>query len=55
MKDFSDDLNKKCRQVSIDPMNYVDKKIVAYKNPGKSFYSPYVTSNYSGMLFNYFC
>lgn len=57
LKDFSNTLSKKCSQISLDPMNYVEKKIVAYKNPnpGKNFYAAYVTSNYSGMLFNYFC
>jgi hypothetical protein len=36
-------------------MDYVDKKIVAYKNPGHNFASPYITSAYSGMMFNSYC
>ena len=33
----------------------VDKKVVAYKNPGKTFSNPYTSSIYSGMMFNYYC
>lgn len=52
VKDFASSLVRKTSQISIDPMHYVDKKIVAYKNPGKSFASPYTPSPYSGMMFN---
>ncbi len=55
VKDFTASLYRKTNQVSINPMNYVDKTIVAYKNPGKNFASPYVTSSYSGMMFNSYC
>lgn len=55
LKDFSNSLLRKSNQVSLNPMDYVEKKIVAYKNPGKSFASPYNTSAYSGMLFNGYC
>jgi len=55
VKDFAGSLYRKANQVSINPMNYVDKTIVAYKNPGKNFASPYVTSAYSGMMFNSYC
>ena len=55
LKDFSGALLRKSNQVSLNPMEYVDKKIVAYKNPGKTFVSPYNTSAYSGMLFNGYC
>ena len=54
-KDFTKALSRKAGQVSLNPMDYVDKKVVEYKNPGKNFASPYVTSNYSGMLFNNYC
>lgn len=52
---FRTDLTKKIDEVMLNPMDYVDKKIVAYPNPGKTFANPYVTSIYSGMLFNSYC
>ena len=55
LKDFSSSLLHKSDQVSLNPMDYVDKKIVAYKNPGHNFISPYTTSAYSGMMFNSYC
>ena len=55
LKSFSSSLLQKSNQVSLNPMDYVDKKIVAYKNPGHNFASPYTTSAYSGMMFNSYC
>lgn len=55
MKDFSNMLLRKTNQISLDPMQYVNKTVVAYKNPGRSFTSPYTSSTYSGMMFNYYC
>ena len=55
LKDFSSSLFQKGEEISRDPLNYTNKKIVAYKNPGKNFTSPYATSSYSGLLFNYYC
>ena len=55
LKDFSSSLYDKGEQISRDPLNYTHKKIVAYKNPGKNFTTPYLTSHYSGFLFNYDC
>ena len=55
LKSFSSSLLQKSNQVSLNPMDYVDKKIVAYKNPGHNFISPYTTSAYSGMMFNGYC
>ncbi|MCM1568378.1 MAG: flagellar filament capping protein FliD [Roseburia sp.] len=55
LKGFSDALLAKSNQVSLNPMNYVEKKIVAYKNPGHNFVSPYAMSAYSGMMFNGYC
>ena len=55
LKDFSSSLYNKGEQISRDPLNYAYKKIVAYKNPGKNFSTPYLTSHYSGLLFNYYC
>lgn len=55
LKEFSSSLLNKSDQVALNPMDYVDKKIVAYKNPGHNFASPYITSAYSGMMFNSYC
>lgn len=55
LKDFTRALMRKSSGVSLNPMNYVDKIIVAYKNPGHGYSSPYVTSAYSGMMFNSYC
>ena len=55
LKDFSNSMMKKSSQVSLDPMQYVNRKIVAYKNPGHSLSSPYTSSIYSGMMFNFSC
>lgn len=55
VKDFANSLIRKTEQISLDPMHYAISKIVAYKNPGKNFAPPYITSVYSGMLFNSYC
>lgn len=55
LKDFSNSMMKKSTQVSLDPMQYVNRKVVAYKNPGHNFSSPYTSSIYSGMMFNFSC
>ena len=55
LKNFAHSLVQKTSQVSLNPMNYVDRVMVAYKNPGHNFPSPYITSAYSGMMFNSYC
>ena len=55
IKNFANSLVRKMNQISINPMDYVDKTVVAYKNPGKNYATPYITSAFSGMLFNYYC
>lgn len=52
LKNFSNMLLRKSNQVSLNPMDYVEKVIVAYKNPGHNFINPYVTSDYTGMMFD---
>ncbi len=49
---FKASIEKEAEKTSINPMNYVNKIIVAYKNPGKTLASPYVPSIYSGLLMN---
>ncbi len=55
LKNFSQGLIRKSDQISLNPMNYVEQTVVAYKNPGRNFPNPYVTSAYSGMMFNFYC
>lgn len=53
---FKDSLNDRAVAASIDPMHYVDKLLVAYKNPSEThFATPYVTSIYSGMMMDRYC
>ncbi len=47
---FKAALGAKADNVAINPMSYVDKKVVAYKNPGRTWAAPYFSSVYSGML-----
>lgn len=52
---FKDALNERATMASINPMNYVNKILVAYKNPGRNFATPYITSIYSGMMMDRYC
>ena len=52
LKSFSNMLLRKSDQVSLNPMDYVEKVMVAYKNPGHNYPNPYVTSAYTGMMFD---
>lgn len=47
---------QKNEEIKLNPMEYIDKILVSYPNFGKppKGYS-YITSIYSGMLFNYYC
>ena len=55
IKNFTGSVLDKVNKVALNPMDYTQKTIVAYKNPGKTFASPYITSNYSGMMFSSYC
>lgn len=56
VKQFSSALIDKAKEISVDPMKYVDRPVVNYKNPdNKDTSSPYITSEYSGMMFNNYC
>ncbi len=55
VRKFTGSVLKKTNQVALNPMDYVQKTIVAYKNPGQNFATPYITSQYSGMMFNSYC
>ncbi len=47
---FKNLLYRRSNQISINPLEYVNKVVVAYKNPGKNFSAPYATSIYAGMI-----
>ncbi len=49
---FKASIEKEAEKTSINPINYVNKIIVEYKNPGKTLAAPYVPSIYSGLLMN---
>lgn len=55
IKAFANSVLNKANRISLNPVEYVDKKIVAYKNPGHNFTAPYTSSNYSGLLFSSYC
>ena len=55
INNFKTAILRKVNQALLDPMEYVDKVMLNYKNPGKNFANPYMTSIYSGMMFNSYC
>ncbi len=55
IKNFAASILRKSNQVALNPMHYADRTVVAYKNPGHNFATPYVTSAYTGMMFNSYC
>lgn len=59
---FSDDspfvrnFRKKLSSITLDPLEYIQKKLVTYPNTSKpAIANPYQISIYSGLLFNYYC
>lgn len=55
LEQFAHSIVNKSRDVSLNPMDYIDKRVVEYKNPASPLSSPYTTSPYSGMMFNNYC
>ena len=55
INNFKNAILRKVNQALLDPMEYVDKVMLNYKNPGKNYANPYITSIYSGMMFNSYC
>ena len=47
---FKAAIGDKANSIAINPMNYVNKVVVSYKNPGRNFAAPYFSSVYSGMM-----
>lgn len=52
LNDFKKAMQRKADDIATNPMNYVNNKIVAYKNPHKPMTDPYNLSAYTGMMFN---
>jgi flagellar hook-associated protein 2 len=52
---FTSSILRKSNQISVNPVEYLNKTVVAYKNPGKNFTNPYTASAYSGYMFNSYC
>ena len=52
LNSFKSDIQKKAEDISLDPMSYVNNKVVAYKNPQRTTTDPYNLSAYTGMMFN---
>lgn len=50
LSNFKDAIGEKANNASINPMGYVNKIVVAYKNPGHNFNTPYISSIYAGMM-----
>lgn len=49
---FKKDIITKANSISINPMQYVNKTMISYPHPVKPVTNPYVTSIYSGMMYN---
>lgn len=50
------DIINATKLIALNPMDYIDKILVTYPDITKpGFPNPYITSIYSGMLYNYYC
>jgi flagellar hook-associated protein 2 len=52
MEGFRNSVMRHADSMMSNPMEYLDKKVVAYKNPARSFASPYSSSTYAGIMFD---
>ena len=52
LNSFKNSIKEKAENSALNPMDYVNNKIIAYKNPLRSFPDPYNLSAYTGMMFN---
>ena len=52
---FKNALQKKAKDVMINPMEYISKSIISYKHPTRPSGDTYSTSIYTGMLYNGYC
>jgi len=49
---FQQQLLNKTSQISTNPFEYLKKTVIAYPNPKSPSYTPYHTSDYTGLLFD---
>lgn len=52
LNSFKDSIKSKAENIALNPMDYVNNKIIAYKNPTRTYNDPYNLSAYTGMMFN---
>lgn len=52
LSSFKNALQNKAEDIAFNPMDYVNNKIIAYKNPLRIVNDPYNLSAYTGMMFN---
>lgn len=52
LNSFKNSIKEIAEDIALNPMDYVNNKIIAYKNPLRSFPDPYNLSAYTGMMFN---
>lgn len=52
LNSFKNSIKEKAEDIALNSMDYVNNKIIAYKNPLRSFPDPYNLSAYTGMMFN---
>lgn len=52
LNSFKNSIKEKAEDIALNPMDYANNKIIAYKNPLRSFPDPYNLSAYTGMMFN---
>jgi len=49
---FKNAMSRESDKISMNPVKYIDKRVVEYKNPGKNFSAPYASSVYAGLMIN---
>lgn len=49
---FKNAMSRESDKISTNPVKYIDKRVVEYKNPGKNFSAPYASSIYAGLMVN---
>jgi flagellar hook-associated protein 2 len=54
LNQFKKSIQRKADDLATNPMDYVNNKIIAYKNPRRTMNDPYNLSAYTGMMFNDF-
>lgn len=55
LEDFRSSVSRKTENMISNPMEYLDKKLVAYKHPTRSLVNPYNASTYAGIMFDGYC